>query len=593
MSEHKIPIPSMLYNAAVGGHVTNSQQIIDENLNREQNDINQEIVGAVPYNSTTPNGMGRIVLKKNDNFKQVVESQTNGNTIFIIKYDFTLTGNVTIPANSILEFDGGSISGEHTLTGNNTSIKAEPVKIFNTSIIFPGTWNVDVAYVEWYGAKADGVMDCTDALNKVAGMFGWGTTVQLLRGTYCVTGLDFSDRQYVTLLGHSDSLCREDQTYANKRVSSSIRLTQNSNYIIQTEKLVDGTWHRAKSITIKNVGLDGANLAQTGFVCTFGTFLYNTHVERCIGNGVETGYSAYPTHMEKCMFAHNGGHGFLGGTANSSQTTCYWFKDCEFYDNTGYGIVIEQGVNIKLTNCLIQSNKRGGAKIRKTSNTRWLAFITFDNLYTEANGTLNVNDVNYEGNYQVITEGFNTDFSTAVGKLEGLIFVNCNIQGDTKIEGTTDPRIFGIYPDIRTISPYTNRFGLGKCIYRVLKNSPLYIDEYYVQDSNDCPFDYSMDCGVVTMHVRFRYEKTGIDPNASEEKKLKGFPLPNKRTHPSNITRRQYIKYVFQNLVTYDISEGTGSFETINGELCFKLGKTGEQLPQRGVIEFDTSFIVE
>ncbi len=35
MSEHKIPIPSMIYNAAVGGHVTNSQQIIDENLNRE------------------------------------------------------------------------------------------------------------------------------------------------------------------------------------------------------------------------------------------------------------------------------------------------------------------------------------------------------------------------------------------------------------------------------------------------------------------------------------------------------------------------------------------------------------------------------
>ena len=80
MSEHKIPIPSMLYNAAVGGHVTSSQQIIDENLNREQQDINEE-VAAVPYNATIPNGMGKIVLKKNDNFKQVVEAQTNGNTI--------------------------------------------------------------------------------------------------------------------------------------------------------------------------------------------------------------------------------------------------------------------------------------------------------------------------------------------------------------------------------------------------------------------------------------------------------------------------------------------------------------------------------
>lgn len=43
MSEHKEPIPSMIYNAAVGGHVTNSQQIIDENENKEQSQINAEV----------------------------------------------------------------------------------------------------------------------------------------------------------------------------------------------------------------------------------------------------------------------------------------------------------------------------------------------------------------------------------------------------------------------------------------------------------------------------------------------------------------------------------------------------------------------
>lgn len=124
MNEHMMPIPSMLYNAAVGGHVTNSQQIIDENLNREQNDINQETVGIVPYNSINPNGMGRIVLKKNDNFKEVVEAQTNGNTIFVIKYDFTIIDTVTVPDNCILEFYGGSISGGSILY-NNTIIKTQ------------------------------------------------------------------------------------------------------------------------------------------------------------------------------------------------------------------------------------------------------------------------------------------------------------------------------------------------------------------------------------------------------------------------------------------------------------------------------------
>ena len=47
MSEQKIPIPAMLYNAAVGGHVTNSQQIIDENENKEQSQINLEVKNAI------------------------------------------------------------------------------------------------------------------------------------------------------------------------------------------------------------------------------------------------------------------------------------------------------------------------------------------------------------------------------------------------------------------------------------------------------------------------------------------------------------------------------------------------------------------
>ena len=149
MSEHKIPIPSMLYNAAVGGHVTSSQQIVDENLNREQSDVNQEVLFGEPYNSTTPNGMGRIVLKETDNFKQVVEAQTDGNTIFVIKYDFTLTDNVTIPANCVLEFYGGSISGEYIITGNKTKICGSNIYI-DASISFAGTFVLNTVYVDWF-----------------------------------------------------------------------------------------------------------------------------------------------------------------------------------------------------------------------------------------------------------------------------------------------------------------------------------------------------------------------------------------------------------------------------------------------------------
>ena len=71
MSEHMSPIPSRIYNAAVGGHVCGAVDIVDDALGLEQSSINED-VAPMPYNDGNPNGMGRIILKKTDNFKNVV-----------------------------------------------------------------------------------------------------------------------------------------------------------------------------------------------------------------------------------------------------------------------------------------------------------------------------------------------------------------------------------------------------------------------------------------------------------------------------------------------------------------------------------------
>lgn len=105
------------------------------------------------------NGMGRIRLKKNivNGVNTLTQAMlTQQNTIYVIQYDFTLASDVTIPANCVLEFDGGSISGNKTLTGTNTGINAGLVKIFNTDVTLEGTWDVPDAYPEWFGAKGDG-----------------------------------------------------------------------------------------------------------------------------------------------------------------------------------------------------------------------------------------------------------------------------------------------------------------------------------------------------------------------------------------------------------------------------------------------------
>lgn len=116
-------------------------------------------------NRNTLYGMGCIYLRRELGF---AEQLTQENTIYVIRYNYTLTGNVTIPANCVLQFEGGSISGAYTITGNNTGIKAGLVKIFNTNVTIAGTWNVDGWHPEWFGAKADGVTDCTAVFQKLA-----------------------------------------------------------------------------------------------------------------------------------------------------------------------------------------------------------------------------------------------------------------------------------------------------------------------------------------------------------------------------------------------------------------------------------------
>ena len=54
------------------------------------------------------NGMGYIILRKNKSFSEQV---TKENTIYEIRYDFTISENIIIPENCVLKFDGGSISG--------------------------------------------------------------------------------------------------------------------------------------------------------------------------------------------------------------------------------------------------------------------------------------------------------------------------------------------------------------------------------------------------------------------------------------------------------------------------------------------------
>lgn len=101
-----------------------------------------------------------ITLRSDKGF---AEQLIHANTIYIITSEFNLKGKtVIIPEGCSLHFVGGKlVSG--TISGDGTEINAGKRHIFD-SITIKGSWNVDVAYPEWFGAKGDGQNDDTKAI---------------------------------------------------------------------------------------------------------------------------------------------------------------------------------------------------------------------------------------------------------------------------------------------------------------------------------------------------------------------------------------------------------------------------------------------
>ena len=169
MSEHMSPIPSRIYNAAVGGHVAGADQIIDDETGLTLDKVTGGALEEKTYTSSSNNGMGRVVLRKNlvEGVNTLTQAMINkSNTIYVIQYDFTLGEDIIVPANCVLEFEGGSIISlsSKTITGSNTVIDTPIGKIFNTNIQLIGSWNVNAFIPQWWGAKGDGLNDDTDAI---------------------------------------------------------------------------------------------------------------------------------------------------------------------------------------------------------------------------------------------------------------------------------------------------------------------------------------------------------------------------------------------------------------------------------------------
>ena len=135
--------------------ITHERAVRDDNGTTLESKI-QDLEGAMDkaYVAQSDNGMGRITLKKNmvsdvNTLTQTMMQATN--TIYVIRYDFTLGGRITVPENCVLEFDGGSFRNNSIDTRN---IIIKKGKFLDCSIRALGDLTMVDSYVELSAGKS-------------------------------------------------------------------------------------------------------------------------------------------------------------------------------------------------------------------------------------------------------------------------------------------------------------------------------------------------------------------------------------------------------------------------------------------------------
>ena len=210
------------------------------------------------------------------------------------------------------------------------------------------------------------------------------------------------------------------------------------------------TTNSGRGITIKNLFVNANNLATAGINANYNVNIINTSVRYAVDDGIVLENHTYPVLLDGAYSQYNGRHGLY---VKNSDTTVYRITNSYFERNTGYGILMYNGFGCIFDNVIVQANTRGGVFVQMLAPTIYLAYCTFIGLYCEANGTLDIADPLYTGNYALIVQGYSYDPTTETDKILGFTFINCALNANPVIGQTVS--IKGTY----NLTP-TNCVGL-------------------------------------------------------------------------------------------------------------------------------------
>ena len=324
-----------------------------------------------PYDSENPNGMGYVVLRKDLPFAEQV---TAANTIYEIRYDFDLSSDFTMPSNCVLKFNGGSIFGAYTLTGDNTEIVFGSGKINCT---LSGSFTNNVIYIEWFGLKSgSGFASLNDSIftqyispsyeGSMKNTFGMFSSSTL----YFSSPLSFSAKNNIDFLGE----VRYDGAYNTTAISigDSSTLTQDKTFRINS--LVSMNRDHAEQETTPNyVGVHFINVKNCNIELNhIESFAYNIKFSAlgrsCSSNIIRIVNTCGWYKIGVWLYSDNDGwineNLFIFGNISSSVANPYKLRN----DSIGFYILAERmSAN---GNCLLKPNVEANPTPFKFSNDR-------------------------------------------------------------------------------------------------------------------------------------------------------------------------------------------------------------------------------
>ena len=294
-------------------YIGGAKDIFDDELEQPQSVINSAIERK--YNSQTSNGMGKVVIKKNKSFASQV---TEPNTIYVIQYDFALTGDVIIPENCILEFDGGSLNGAYNI-GYNGALLQGALKV---NCICSGSVRNESATPQMYGAKGDGETDDTIAIQNC---INGNNSVIFPFGTYIIGNTSIVRLHSNLNLNFADAIIKK-ATASTITNSIQMFLANDCDNVVMQGGIIIGDLDVHKDTW--NIGTEYQNTA-----------IHFHHCTNCIIKNVTT-----KKHI---------GDGIYIGTQLGNSSTNILIEDCKIYETYRNGISVTGCNGIVIRNCII------------------------------------------------------------------------------------------------------------------------------------------------------------------------------------------------------------------------------------------------